>query len=331
MLQALKVIPITPFIKTEQEFILNSTTISPKVIGYLCALCATIIWSGNFVVARGLMDSIPPVALAYWRWLVAILVFIPFAIKPTLKDWQVIRSHLPYLAICALLGVTAFNTLIYIASHSTTAINLSLIAITFPIFVIILARLFLSEALSLRKTLGIVLVILGVVLLVSKGHIANLMQLTLVKGDGWMLLASICFAGYSILVKHKPQTLSGWSFQFITFVLGLIFLLPFYLWETQHSTFSITEISLSGLGAILYIGILASLIAFIVWGKAIELIGPTQSSVTYYTLPVFSGLAAYLFLDEQITAMHFISMSLIITGVLVAALNSKRSTKVKSL
>ncbi len=304
---------------------MKKTSISPALVGYLCALAATIIWSGNFVVARGLMDTIPPIALAYWRWLVAIICFIPFALKPTIKDWAIIQSHLPYLMVCALLGVTAFNTLIYIASHSTTAINLSLIAITFPIFVIILARIFLTEVLSINKILGIILVFFGVLLLVSKGQLDNLLALTLAKGDIWMLLASICFAGYSILVKYKPQGLSSMAFQFSTFLLGILFLLPFYLWEAQTHPFSITQMTSSGLSAIFYVGFMASLVAFIVWGQAIEKIGPTQSSVTYYTLPVFSGLAAFLFLGEQITMLHFFSMILIIAGVLIAALRKKQS------
>ncbi len=288
------------------------------VIGYFCALAATLIWSGNFIVARGLSESVPPVSLAFWRWIVAVLVFLPFALKPTLREWPFIRKNLTYLCVTAFLGVTVFNTLIYIAGHSTTAINLSLIAITFPMFVIIFARVFLGEALNLNKILGIILVVLGVLLLVSKGQLANLSELVLARGDLWMLIAAISFAAYSILVKSKPVELSGWTFQFSTFIIGLLFLLPFYLWEANRSDFSIWQVNIQALSAILYVGVMASLIAYIIWGKAIEILGPSQCSLVYYTLPVFSGLAAYLFLDEQIGMIHLGSMLLILMGVLLA-------------
>ena len=85
--------------------------------GYAFALGATAIWSGNFIVARGLSDSIPPVTLAFWRWVVATVVFLPFALKSLIAEWDMLKKHLPYLSITALLGVTIFNTLVYVAGH----------------------------------------------------------------------------------------------------------------------------------------------------------------------------------------------------------------------
>jgi drug/metabolite transporter (DMT)-like permease len=104
-------------------------------------MSATALWSGNFIIARGLSESIPPVSLAFYRWVVAAIVFLPFALKPLLREWDCLRTHLPYLSMTALLGVTLFNTLIYFAGHTTTALNLSLISITFPIVIVILSRI----------------------------------------------------------------------------------------------------------------------------------------------------------------------------------------------
>jgi len=112
------------------------------IIGYLFAICATAIWSGNFIVARGLHQSIPPISLAFWRWFVAVVVFLPFALKSLIDEWNSVRKNIIYLSVTALLGVTIFNTLIYFAGRTTTAINLSLISLSFPIFIIILSRIF---------------------------------------------------------------------------------------------------------------------------------------------------------------------------------------------
>lgn len=293
------------------------------IYGYLSAIGATIIWSGNFVVARGLTDSIPPVSLAFWRWMVAIMVFMPFALKHLASDWSLIKSHLVYLIATSILGVSLFNTLIYIAGHSTTAINLSLIAITFPVFIIVLSRIFYGEVITINKWIGILLVVIGIVALITKGDWSILQKISFAKGDLWMLLAALTFAVYSLLVKHKPAQLGAWSFQFATFVIGLLFLSPFYIWESVTTDFQVQDIDSNTFYSILYLGVFASLIAFILWAKAIHIVGPSKSSMIYYTLPIFSGLSAYLFLGEAIGVIHLLSMLLIVTGVLTAIYESK--------
>jgi drug/metabolite transporter (DMT)-like permease len=102
--------------------------------GYVYAILATAIWSGNFVIARGLSDSISPVNLAFFRWATALVFFLPFALKSLIKDIKIVRGNLLYFTLTSILGVTLFNTLIYFAGHTSTAMNLSLISITFPVF-----------------------------------------------------------------------------------------------------------------------------------------------------------------------------------------------------
>ena len=296
----------------------------PLLIGFLCALAATVIWSGNFVVARGLMDQVPPITLAFLRWLVATAVFLPFAVKPIQREWPLVWQHKGFILALAMPGVALFNTLIYVASHTTTAMNLSLITITFPVFVIVLARIFLKEAIGFNKLAGIVLVIIGVVVLVSGGDWQRLASLTLSAGDGWMLLAAICFAGYSLMMKFAPKGISGWSLQFASFVPGLLMLLPFCLYELYQQSFSVMSINTGAWGAIFYVGVMASFLAYLVWGRAIAILGPVRSSLVYYTLPVFSGLLAWLLLGENITIVHLLSMGLILSGVVIALVNFNR-------
>lgn len=292
--------------------------------GYAFAITATIIWSGNFIIARGLNESIPPVSLAFWRWVVAVIVFLPFALKPLLAQRHLLKKHIPYLLINAFLGVSLFNTLIYFASHTTTAINLSLISITFPIFIVIFSRILFNELITLRKGLGILLVVLGMIFLISKGKFATLSKLSFAIGDIWMLIAAIAFAAYSLLLKRKPQALSIWSLQLSTFIIGLLLLLPVFLWETSHRSNAITTtFDINIILAILYVGIFASLLAFILWNKAIINIGPSKSAMTYYSLPIFSAVLAYLFLNEPISAIHMYSALFIITGIITANYNKK--------
>jgi len=284
--------------------------------GYLFAVGATALWSGNFIVARGLNESIPPVSLAFWRWVVAATVFLPFALKPLISEREMLTANLGYLSLTSLLGITLFNTLIYFAGHTTTAVNLSLISITFPIFIVLFSRLWLGETITANKVTGILLVAVGIVLLITKGQPARLADVSLAIGDLWMLLAAILFALYSLLLKRKPEGISIWAFQLSTFLLGLVFLFPFFIWESVVVT--APRLEAGTVLSILYVGIFASLSAFVLWNQAIAAIGPSKSGMVYYTLPIFSGVLAHLFLNERITAIHFLSLLLIVPGILIA-------------
>ncbi len=290
--------------------------------GYLFAIGATAIWSGNFIIARGLTENISPISLAFWRWVVAVIAFLPFALKPLIVEWDVLKENIFYLSITSLLGITLFNTLIYFAGHTTTAINLSLISITFPVFIVILSRIFFRELITLNKGTGIILVASGVVLLITKGTLSKLLHLSFTMGDIWMLLAAFTFAVYSILLKGKPKQLSIWAFQFSTFILGLIFLFPFFIWD--YVTAPSVQYDTKTVCSILYVGIFASLSAFVLWNKAIVMVGPSKAGITYYTLPLFSAILANLFLNEGIAIMHFYSALLIVTGILTANYESKK-------
>ena len=294
----------------------------PIFAGYLCAIGATALWSGNFIVARGLSDNIPPVSLAFYRWIVAVIVLTPFAIKNLYQEWPIIKKHITYFSITSFLGITTFNTLIYFAGQTTTAMNLSLIAITFPIFIILFSRILYKEILTVKKGFGITLVLIGVLFLITKGKISTLLSISFTIGDVWMLTAAIIFAIYSLLLKNKPEGLSIKALQLSTFILGLLFLFPFFLWEqlTVHQSF----LNQTTIPAILYVGIFASLCAFVLWNQSIIILGPSKAGMVYYTLPLFSGFLGYLFLNEKISMIHFYSMILIFSGIITTNHESKK-------
>ncbi len=293
--------------------------------GYFFAIGATAIWSGNFIVARGLSDSIPPISLAFFRWLVAVIVFLPFALKSMILEWHIIRNHLVYFCVTSFLGITTFNTLIYFAGQTTTAMNLSLIAITFPVFILMLSRFLYKEQITIQKGAGIIIVLAGVVFLITRGNLSNLLAISFNIGDVWMLIASLIFAVYSILLKNKPKEVSIKVLQLSTFIFGLVFLFPFFIWE-QMSVQGIF-LNTATITAILYVGIFASLCAFILWNKAIVSIGPSKAGMVYYTLPLFSGFAGHLFLNESVSMIHFLSMMMILSGIVITNHESKNQKK----
>lgn len=285
-------------------------------VGFSYAALATIIWSGNFLIARGLHHKTGPLDLAFWRWTVATLVILPFSVKTIFNQRRALKRHIIYLLITSILGISIFNTLIYIAGQTTNTLNLSLISITFPVFTIVLARVFLKEHITVAMTTGIFIIIFGVLLLLSKGDLASLLTLTFTIGDLWMLIASLIFAIYSLLVKHRPEEITPLGFLGSTFILGWIFLAPFYFFG--KNSFPLASFDTITIASFLYIGIFASIVAYFLWNRSVDLLGPSKASMIYYSIPVFSGFLAYLFLDESVTVIHLISGTLIIVGIFVA-------------
>lgn len=293
----------------------------PMLVGYLCVLAATVFWSGNFIVARELNDSVAPVSLAFGRWLVAVVALFPFAVKSLIRQWALVKENLAYLSITAFTGVTLFNTLLYVGGQTTDALNLALISVTSPIFMVIFARIFYGELLTFSKVAGILLVVTGVIALITQGQLASFQNLDFSIGDVWMLAGAIIFAIYSILVIKKPPQLGIRAFQLSTFMLGLIFLVPFLVWE--YAVVGPSSFDSKAVYSIIYVGVFASLFSFMLWNKAILLIGVTKTGMVYYTLPIFSGLLAWYFLGEDIGWPHLVSGVLIVSGILMANRSAK--------
>src|SRR5213595_2056717 len=152
--------------------------------GIALASLASLIWSGNFIIARGVYKEIPPVSLNFYRWLLASIIIFPFAIGKFKNEWPAVKRSWPYLFFASLLGVSLFNTFVYIAGHYTTAINLALIGTTSsPIMSIIMARIFLKERIGWMKLLGMIICIAGILFLLSKGNFKNLLTLSFSSGD----------------------------------------------------------------------------------------------------------------------------------------------------
>lgn len=284
--------------------------------GYLFALVATAVWSGNYVVARGLSDSIPPATIAFLRGLVAVVVLIPFGIRPLRRDIKTVRKHLGYLALTGFFGVTVSNTLVYIAAHSSEALNMTLISMCGPIFLAVFARLFLQDTFTLRRIVGLITATSGAVLLIADGRLSRLMSLTFSEGDVWMLIQAAAFAVYSILIQVKPAELSQSVCLSSMFILGWLFLVPWFALEitgVKSISFSPTAI-----GAITYLGVGPSLFAYFCWNRAIVIIGPVRTGLVLYCLPLLSGVEAFLLLNESVHWVHVLSGALILAGLLIA-------------
>ena len=293
-------------------------------IGIVFAILAAIIWSGNFIVARGVIHQIPPFTLAFFRWLSAAIIICPLALKKFNHEKSTVLKHWKYLFWVALAGITLFNSLIYIAGHYSPAVNLALIGTTSsPVFAIILAAIFLKERIRPLRIMGLLICISGLVLLLSGGSFERLIRFQFTLGDWWILLGALCFAIYNTLVRKKPANITAVNFLFVIFSLGTILLIPFFIWEILHVNPVAWDANL--LWIILYLGLGTSVIAYLLWNAAIAKLGSARTALFGNLIPIFSTFEAVLILDEKITRIHIISGLLVVAGLLIANLPKSNS------
>jgi len=294
-----------------------STTRRNFYTGVSLAVLTTIIWSGNYVIARGISNEVPPVSIAFYRWALASLCIAPLAFKKFNQEKTIIRQHKLYFLWTALTGVSIFNTFIYLAGHYSSAINLALIATTSaPVFITLMAAIYLKEKISRLRLIGMIICILGILFLLSGGSLQTLAHLSFGKGDILILISAFTFAIYNILVRKKPAGISPLVFLFTIFTVGTLCLLPFYIFEALHQP--PIKWNTNILLIILYLGIGNSIIAFFCWNAAIQKLGAAGTGLFGNLIPIFSTIEAVLFLHESFLTIHLISGVMVICGLVIA-------------
>jgi len=283
----------------------------------LLLILATLLWGGNFVIGRAVAGDIPPITLAFLRWCVAFIVFLPIAYSRVKREWHMIKANWPAVIVMAITGVACFNTLVYIGVYYTTSINASLMNSSTPIIIYILSFIFLKERLSKFQLIGTALSLAGVAFILSKGSLETLLSFSFNKGDLIVLIAVFCWGVYSLLVKQYAGRLPGYSTFLVTIALGVMMLLPFTIYELMTTSVEIVW-SPSTIGAILYVGIIASIVAFLSWNNGVVALGANKASIYLNFIPLFATIFAVLFLDEDLLLAQLIGGLAVICGVLLA-------------
>jgi drug/metabolite transporter (DMT)-like permease len=285
-----------------------------RLIPYLFLSTAALCWAGNVVLAQGVADLIPPVAFAFWRWILAFVLILPFTLRQLIRDRAEIARRWKMLFLLACLGISSFNALLYTAVHTTTAINAALIQSAMPAVIVLLSLVLYREKVLIRQTFGVLLCIIGVCLIVLLGDLRTLLSMSFVNGDLLMLIAVFSYGLYSVLLRRRPA-IHPLSFLAGTFFLGAAALFPVYLAELATTgAFAINqEIAFS----ILYVAIFPSIVAYFCWNKGVDLVGPNHAGLFINLIPVFATLLSVWLLGESIQSYHIGGMGLIAGGMLM--------------
>ncbi len=282
---------------------------------YLLLILTTLFWSGNFVLSRGMHADLPPFALSFWRWAVALLILAWFGLPHLLAQRKLAISHRNFIIIQGIAGVAGFNSLIYMAMQTTTAINAALVNSCTPVIIVLMSWAMYNDRLSLRQCLGVAISLSGVVLIISKGELSTLLQLQFNRGDILVFIAAILWAFYSANLKRYPKGLHPLAYQMGIMLVGLTFLFPLYLLEL--STGKTMTVSMGSIVTIIYVAIFASVLAFIFWNRAVSMLGANIAGPFIHLMPVFSTTLAVIFLGETLTPNHIQAILLIFGGILM--------------
>jgi len=181
-------------------------------LAYIGLSLAVFFWAVNTVIAKAVVLDIRPMALSFYRWLVALMIILPFAVSPLKKDGPLIRRNLGFLFILALPSVAAYNSILYFGAQYTTATNISLVAAAMPVMTLLFSWMMNKGKPFYSQLMGVMISISGMLMIISKGSWHLLLNLTFNPGDLLIVFAIASWALYSVLLKKKQINISPISF-----------------------------------------------------------------------------------------------------------------------
>jgi drug/metabolite transporter (DMT)-like permease len=281
--------------------------------GLLSGLSAAAIWGGMFVVSKVVLEIIPPFTLMVLRLVLGILTLaIVLAMRGGLT---VTRQQFLQVFGVGFIGYGISLSLQFLGTKLSTAANGSLVTSATPAFVLLFAWILLSEKITLRKLIALLFATLGVVVVIDP--LSAQLNPDLFLGNILLLGAAVTWALYSVLVRKVTQNLEVLPFSLLAFIGGLPLALPAGIWEMN--TVGVGTINLGVVGGVLFIGIISTALAMVLWNNAFAILDAGLASLTFFAQPVVGTLLGWFFLGEKITPLFLLGGVMIGIGILISA------------
>ncbi len=291
-------------------------TTSPAAHGatpYLLLTLPPLFWASNWIIGRALHNEVPPMAMTFFRWLIAIILLTPFAWKHLRRDWPTIRARWKTMLALGVIGVGTHNGLAYLGLNFTTATNGVILNSFIPVMIITISWIFLRERLTLPQGAGLFVSLTGVLTVVCRGDISTLLAFRMNIGDFFILLSMAMWAFYTVGLRWRPPGINLLSFLLVIAVIGDLSVVPLVLGEMalgRHIVWSWTV-----LAALVAVGACSSLLAYILWNRGVETVGANVAGLFVHLMPVFGVLLAWAFLGERVAPYHIAGIALILAGI----------------
>ncbi|MEK9970191.1 MAG: DMT family transporter [Ferrovibrio sp.] len=282
---------------------------------YILLILTMAMWGGHSVVSRMAVGEISPASMTSLRWLLVATIMFSLRGRQLRESWPLLKPRIGYLVGMGIIGYTSYNTLLYWSAHYTTAININIINGAMPATIFIGALLIFGQRVLPLQWAGMAVSMAGVVLVAAKGDLTHLLALSFNFGDLLILLATVLYAVYSVLLRNRPMVPSLVFFAALTpaalissiVVLGVEIAAGGFFWP-----------SLKGWLLLGYVAIFPSLLSQIFFIRAIELIGAGRAGLFTNLMPLFGASFAVLILGEAMALYHVVALVLVIGGILLA-------------
>ena len=280
--------------------------------------------ASNLIVARGGVEYVPPISLAFWRWAVVVLILLPFTYSLLINNFNIIKKEFKKLFFLGAMGCGVCGAFPFLAGETTTVTNMGIIYTSSPIFIILISAIFFNEKINFMKIIGLISCLIGVFAIIIKGDLNLLLNLNFTIGDLWMLAAAIGWALYSIYLFYWKSELP--IFQRFTLVafFGAISLLPFYIIEevvVQRTSFNLQFFSW-----VVFAAISPGIIAFTLYTQAQKSLGASLTGFTLYVFTIYAAIYGFIFFNEKLETFHYIGTVLVFIGVYLAKKNYETKT-----
>jgi drug/metabolite transporter (DMT)-like permease len=280
-----------------------------------------LLWAGNAIVGRLVREAVPPMTLNLLRWSIALAVLVPLG-RAALRPGSGVLLHWRRYAMLGLLGIGMYNSLQYLALQSSTPINVTLVASGMPVWMMLVGRLFYGVQVRGRQMMGALLSIIGVLVVLCRGDLDQLLGLRLVAGDLYMILATIAWSFYSWMLlqpKDVPALRADWAaFLLAQVAYGLLWSAAFTGAEWALDARAIAWSARVG-AALLFVALGPAVLAFALWGAGVRRAGPSIGAFFVNLTPLFTALLSSAFLGELPHAYHVLAFALIVGGIVVSA------------
>ena len=272
--------------------------------------------ASNLVVARGGVEYVPPISLAFWRWTLVFLILLPFTYLYLKKNFKIIKKEYKKLFFLGATGCGVCGAFPFLAGQTTTVTNTGIIYTSSPIFIILISSIFFYEKINFTKIIGLISCLIGVFIIIIKGDFFLLINLNFTIGDLWMLAAAIGWALYSIYLFYWKTKLEIFQrFTLIAFF-GAISLLPFYI--TEEIFFEKTVFNIEFFMWIIFAAISPGIIAFTLYTIAQKKLGASLTGFTLYVFTIYGAIYGYILFEENLENYHLIGTVLVFIGVYLA-------------
>ncbi len=279
------------------------------------------LWAGNAVVGRLLSDLIPPITLNFLRWAIAFLILLPIGYSIFRKGsglWQNYRRY----ALLGLLGIGLYNALQYIALHTSTPINVTLVGASMPVWMLLIGFLFFDARVARKQVIGAILSVIGVVIVLSHGEWRQLLGLRFVIGDVFMVVATIVWSFYSWSLSQSrdpEQIRRNWA----TFLLAQISFGVVWSGAFAAGEWALTDSVIHWgwplVAGLAYVAVGPAIIAFRCWGLGVQRAGPNTAGFFNNLTPLFAALMSSAFLGELPQTYHGVAFALIVSGIVLSS------------